>query len=356
MTWTKSPTQDFNKDNRGWKKGKPRKYTKADEKRIKNIHKSLKRNSKRFYSGVTAILQEYIKRHPKLKPPTLRFIGRTLSKYGLSDKRRIKRNTGASHYLHYPEYSIAQIGKKLLEIDFIGKKFIKGRTEPINFIAFSFKQPRKLKHFQRIESETANEVIKHSRVFFRKFGKPDVVKMDNGFAFYGSGSAKRSTSKAIKFFLKERIIPVFAPPRKPWSQASVEGSNSVFTRKFWNKLEFRNLQEIDEKLKWFNRDSERYSAFKPFLKTKQTFFKPSIYFIRKIYEDEQSGKGFIDILNEKIFLPKSYINLFVLSEWNLKQEQLYIYFEKEQELKMIKKLQFKINQRSREGVLFSFVH
>ena len=77
MSWTKSPKQDFSKDNRGWKKGKPRKYTKTEEERIKNIHKLLKRDSKRFYSGVSAILQEYIKRYPKSKPPTLRFIGRT---------------------------------------------------------------------------------------------------------------------------------------------------------------------------------------------------------------------------------------------------------------------------------------
>ncbi len=26
-----------------------------------------------------------------------------------------------------------------------------------------------------------------------------------------------------------------------------------------------------------------------------------------------------------VFLPKPYINYFVLTEWNLKQEQLYIY-------------------------------
>jgi hypothetical protein len=31
-----------------------------------------------------------------------------------------------------------------------------------------------------------------------------------------------------------------------------------------------------------------------------------------------------------------------------KEEQLYIYFEKEQESKMIKKLSFKINSRSKE--------
>jgi len=41
----------------------------------------------------------------------------------------------------------------------------------------------------------------------------------------------------------------------------------------------------------------------------------------------------------------------MLSEWNLMEETLYIYFEKEQKSKLIKKLPFKINQRSKEKML-----
>ena len=65
-------------------------------------------------------------------------------------------------------------------------------------------------------------------------------------------------------------------------------------------------------------------------------------------EDQKTQKGFIDVLQEKIFLKKSYINYFVLAELNLKQEGLYIYFEKAEEPKLIKKLSFKINKKSKE--------
>jgi hypothetical protein len=47
-------------------------------------------------------------------------------------------------------------------------------------------------------------------------------------------------------------------------------------------------------------------------------------------------------------LPKSYINFFTLSEWNLKEQMLYVYFENEKELKLIKKLPFKIHPKSKE--------
>ena len=236
-----------------------------------------------------------------------------------------------------------------MEIDFIGKKFIKGRTEPLNFIAFSLRKPRKLKHFKRISGESGDNIIKESRRFFRKFEKPAVIKIDNSFATAGGGSQKRTLTKTIIFYLKEKIIPVFTPPRKPWSQASIEGANSVFSRKFWNRFDFKNLEEVDQKLKDFNNSYQWYLGYQsPKEKVLKKNFIPKIYFIRKVYQDEETEEGYIDILNEKVFLPKPYLNFFTFSEWNLKQEKLYVYFENEQKLNLIKKLSFKIHSKSKE--------
>jgi hypothetical protein len=50
--------------------------------------------------------------------------------------------------------------------------------------------------------------------------------------------------------------------RRPFSQrASIEGNNSVFLRKFWNRFDFKNVQEIDEKLELFNLASQKYSEY-----------------------------------------------------------------------------------------------
>ena len=53
-------------------------------------------------------------------------------------------------------------------------------------------------------------------------------------------------------------------------------------------------------------------------------------------------------------IDKNYHRLFVLAEWNLKKEELYVYFENEQKLKRIKKNKFKINQKSKEKLSISF--
>lgn len=336
---------------RGWPKSKPRKYTKADKTRIKKIRQELsKESSDQFYCGATVILQEYRKKYPKLKTPTLRFIGRILSESGLAEQQKKHKNKGMARYLHYPEYSIYNLGKRVMELDFIGHKFIKSKTEPINFIGFSFKKEPKLRHFKRISGETADNIIKESKRFFKKFEKPDVVKMDNGFAMTGSSPWSRTLSKTIIFYLKEQIIPVYSVPRRPFSQASIEGNNSVFSKKFWKRFNFQNIQEIDKKLELFNLSSQKYSNYKSLKKgsKKKIKFIPKIYFIRKVFEDEQTNKGCISLANDKIFIATSYINYFILAEWNLQKEVLYVYLEKEQKLKRIKTLPFKINQASKE--------
>lgn len=354
MKWTKSPNQDFTVDKRGWLKGKRRKWTKTIEKRIKRIYEQLDKDPSQFYTGATAIDQRWRKEYPNIAPPPLRTIGRILRDLDLSVKRKKGRNKGASHYLCYPEYTIyTLLGGRVLESDFIGKKYLTGRTKPLNFIAFSFKKEPKLRYFKRIEGQTAENFIQQTKNFFQKFEKPDFMKTDNSLAMIGSASGKRNISQAMKFLLKNHVIPIFSVPRKPFSQASIEGNNSVFARKFWNRINFKSVEEVDEKLEWFNRSSEEYCGYqkpkspRPLIKN----FIPKIYFTRQVKEDqEQIRKAFIDVLNEKIFLPISYINYFVLAEWNLREEKLYIYFEKEQKSKLIKKLSFKINQRSREGV------
>ena len=53
---------------------------------------------------------------------------------------------------------MAQIGhyhvavtERVLEVDFVGKKYLKGRTKPLNFIAFSFKKESRLRYFKQIK-------------------------------------------------------------------------------------------------------------------------------------------------------------------------------------------------------------
>lgn len=349
--WTQSEDQDFTIDNRGWEKGKARKWEKEIKERIKDIRLYLENDSFEFYYGATAIQQEWRRRYPKEVSPPLRTIGKYLSDLGLAQKRKIK-HKGAARYLCYPEHTIYnQLGNRVAEIDFIGKKYIHGSSEPLNFIGFSFKKEPRLRYYKRIEGQTTDSFITETDKFFGLFEKPDVIKLDNGLAFIGSASGKRNISRSMNFLLENNVIPVFAVPRKPFTQASIEGNNSVFSKKFWNRFDFKSLKEIDDKLELFNRSSRRYTEYKrPEKNHQKRNFTPKIYFIRQVKEVSENKKigAYVNILNVKIPMPKSLVNYYVLSEWNLNKETLNIYFEKDKMQNLIKKIDFKINKKSKD--------
>jgi transposase len=350
IRWTQSMKQDVTIDHRGWPKGRRRRWSKQTERRIASLHKELKHGPGAFYWGPTAIAQKWLKRYPEEPPPPLRTIGQILKDLGLSEPNGRKVRKGASRYLCYPEHTIYEtLGQRVMEADFIGKKYITGTQQPIHFLAFSFKKVPKLRHFQRIEAQSADCFIEQCKQFFATFEKPDCVKVDNAAATIGSGSGKRTISRAVQFLLANQVVPIFAVPRKPFSQASIEGNNSVFARKFWNRRTFNSLEDIDATLVAFNEASRNYTGYRPpaaKADLKDTFV-PKVYFTRQVRQTPEGKDGFIDVLNETVVLPKAYINYFVLAEWNLSTELLNVYLENDKQLQEIKNSPFPINPRSK---------
>lgn len=364
ISWTKQSNQDPTLDQRGWKKGKPRKYTDRQEEKILSIYHKLKDDPSSFFCGASAILNLWKDYYPLTLAPHLRYIGRVLKKHNLTQKLKRGRNKGASRYLLYPEYTILNTISQgsLLEIDFIGKKFIKGRSKPLNFLSFSLRGKRSLKYFIRVGEYNQEEVMTQLEEFITKFEKPYVVKMDNDFVFFGPSSKERFLSKVVLFLLLRNIIPIFTAPRKPWNQASIEGSNSVFSRKFWNRCYFASVSEIDQRLADFNLSYQRYLNYqRPDHPKENEKFSYDVYFIRKIYQVPDSTKGYIQIGSKRIILDASYINLFTLSKWDLEKEILYTYIQRERViesskipsfyLQLIRKISFEINKASDKKVV-----
>ncbi|MHC4446054.1 MAG: transposase [Planctomycetota bacterium] len=350
MTWTQSVNQDIEQDHRGWPPGQGRVWDESIRERVRCLHEWLRAHPKQFYTGASAIQQLYRKRYPRSNVPPLRTLGRMLKELGLSQPHRPKAK-GAARYLCYPEHTVYEtLGKRVLEADFIGKKYLTGRSEPVNFIGFSFKKAPKLRYFQRVEAQSTDAILAACQSFFKTFEYPDVMKVDNCQATIGTGAAKRCLSRFMVFLLKRKIIPVFAVPRKPFSQASIEGNNSVFSRKFWTTQRFASLRQIDTRLHWFNQASLDYTGYdtsKRKRRASQRHFTPKVYFIRQVQEDAPTGRGIIQILNAPVAIRKSYIGYFVLAEWNLNKQQLNILFEKDAQTKIIKSIAFAINPNSR---------
>lgn len=352
VKWTQSPEQDMTEDHRGWEPGNRRKWTKETEDRIKEIHHELCESDREYFTGATAINQTWLKRY-KDAPPPLRTIGQIMKDLGLSTQAKGKRK-GAAKFLHYPEKTIygGYLGQRVMEADFIQRRYIHGSGTPLNFVGFSAKKAPKFRYYQRIENLTVDNFINACVEFLDKFDKPDVLKLDNAATFRGSVSGKRNLSRVMIYLLKKKIIPVFAIPRKPFSQGSIEGNNSVFSRFFWNRRDFESIEDLDRQLGYFNDASLRYSGYeKPAPKEDEKSFVPKVCFLRQIHESEtHPGKGMIDVLNEEILLPSEWINFFVLAEWNLKTEKLVVYLEENETLKTLTDISFKINEASKNNL------
>lgn len=257
--------------------------------------------------------------------------------------------------MKYPEYTLTKLGKSMMSIDFIGPKYLKGSDDRINFLSCKYIRPQKQGLVTRIEGQTTEETIAALKEIWRTHPIPEVLKIDNDSAFGANLPHVRHLGKLTFFLLNLGVYPLYIAPRSPWNNGQVEGFNSVFSKKFWNKLQFSDEQEIDVKIKDFNVAYEKYSQLvsnNPELKEKDIkyiddFKADKIYFLRIVRRknDKCSDKeyGFIDILKHEIKLPKDLINLFVFCVLNLKSKLLKINIEMDDgSLKEVKSIAFVI--------------
>src|SRR5688500_7917210 len=78
IKWTSNPLQDLEADQRGWQKGKGRKYLQQDVKKVVNLHKQLTQDKHNYFHGASAVLQQWRRKHSDVPAPSLRTIGRIL--------------------------------------------------------------------------------------------------------------------------------------------------------------------------------------------------------------------------------------------------------------------------------------
>ncbi len=346
--WIKLDEKSIEQDKRGWIKGKMRKHKDEERERIKSIRLSLiEENS--FFFGAKIVQKNYEKIYGEKTPKS--FVDRVLKENGLV-KSPQKFEKGKSKYMKYPQYTLSKLGKRVMSIDFIGPKYLTGSNEKLNFLSCKYIRPNKTGITKRIGGQTTEECIKVLTELWQTYPMPDVLKVDNDSAFGANLSHKRCIGKMTLFLLNYGIIPIYVAPRSPWNNGNVEGFNSVFSRHFWNRLQFSNEQEIDINITRFNLEYEKYTmltennpADAPIKyinnfndvnidnKFVSNFKVHKIYFLRIVRRrGEKQGQdeyGYIEVLKEEIRLPKNLINLFVVVIIDLKNKEMKIYSETE---------------------------
>ena len=348
VNWTQDQTRNPEEDRRGWPRGKHRSYDPVIVERVRELHRYLVNDPTEAFAGASAIELVWRAHYPDEEIPSLSYIGRIMSAQGLTSPNR-GRQKGALRRLCYPERTLGELaGTRLLEGDFVGQKFLRGGEGPLNFVGYSFKQEPRLRWYYQVESQTTEAVLTTSADFFERFELPHAIKVDNAAAMHGTTRGKRCLSRFHHAMLSRQVVPVHSVPRTPATQASIEGSNSVFSRFFWNKNEFEDQAHVSEYLGYFNDSSLRYLRYQPPTQPRSipTSWSPVIYYLRQVRQDTETKRATIDIMHEPIELDPKVIGYFVLAQWDLEKAMLNIILEKEQGAETIASFPFEINKNS----------
>lgn len=360
--WIKLEDNDLLKDNRGWKKGMPRRYSIEAKEKIIKIRKELEKEDSYFF-GAKVVKKNY-ENQIGLKVSNS-FVDRTLREAGMVKSPQKKRK-GLSKYMKYPQRTLTKLGKSMMSIDFIGPKYLHGSKESVSFLSCKYIRPEKQGIVKRVTGQTTEQTIKILKEIWKDNPIPDVVKADNDSAFGTYYPHERCIGRLALFLLNLGVTPLYVAPRSPWNNGENEGFNSVFSKKFWNKLQFTDEDEIDIKIKDFNIAYEKYSnlisdntsnnlakyvdEFKDINienKHVKKFKTHIIYFLRIVRRKNEKGSdkeyGYIEILSQEIKMPKKLINLFVFCTLDLKSKKLIISSEiNDGSLNKIKSINFKI--------------
>lgn len=333
------------KEKRGWNQGK-RKYTNKEEKRIIAIkEKMVKDNS--YLIGPEHVQMHYSLKYPSDRIPSKWFISEVVRNNNLQSRDIVKRrqSAGIVKRLLYPIQSIIKLGTIQQSADFIGKKFILKRKDPISFFATGYYQWLKIYKIWLIQAETVDCSINCLKEFWIDHPLPQVLRIDNALTFRGAGQVKARLGKFVKFLLNLDITPLFSAPYKSYTNPHIEGNNSTFARKVWVKNQFTTLNEIENEIKKFNNELEQFYQWKfkerlnnlPKITNNSIIDSGTIYstqrkkiaFIRYVEKWSKSDQYGVVLLNKFIRLSAKYNNQYVLAEINLETSTLHVYSEYE---------------------------
>lgn len=318
-------------------------------------------DDKKYFLGAPHLQMDYEKGYPGEPLPSLWFVKDVVRRHGLQTHEPKKRTNGQNivSRLKFPIQSIMKLGRIHQASDFIGKKYLAGSREPVSVFSTSFYQWFELYQIKRVLAEKAECAIECLTEFWTKFPLANVMRVDNGGAFRGSGSASANVGRFLTFLLNLKITPLFSAAYQSYTNPHIEGHNRTFTEKLWSKHHFRSLDEIDGECARFNDESEEYFLYRfkerltdtglRYLTDEDTIDDcvlrstkgKKICFIRFVERWKESDDRIgIVVLNRFIVVTEQYLNQYVLATLHLDTGVLDIISEYDGVAKVITRTPF----------------
>lgn len=320
----------------------PHKTDEKMEQAIVTIRKALMDGMEDFtkYSRVGAeAIQFHMEKlgYQQSEIPSLSTIKRIVkrNKLKVNKPKRYKRvHSKGRHTILKPKYI-----DEIHQMDFVGPRYIKGYG-PINSIHLKDVIGRNVAGKQYKEKSMDN-AMNFLIEYWKQHSIPRYLQVDNGMAFAGDYKHPKSFSRFIRLALYVGIEIVFIAPSKPWMNGTIEEFNKGFDKRFWEKEQFIDLEDIRIKSSTFYEKENKFNAWK----LKNINIKPvnpirklsgdatidinslplvvgKIHFIRVV-----NSKGQIPILNEHFNVGKEYVDEYVWATIETRKQMLTVYFK-----------------------------
>jgi transposase len=216
------------------------------ENRIIHLRIHLKERSTLGEYGAAAI-QEALRTDNGQPLPSLATINRVLSRHGLQDDRRRKRNPSPPKGWYLPD---VVAGKRELDsFDFVEDLKIKGG--PLFSVLTGISLHGALADAWVQEHRRAGTTVNSLLQRWKRDGLPGYIQFDNDTVFQGAHQFPDAIGRVCRLSLALGVTPVFAPPREPGFQNAIEGFNGLWQRKVWQRKQHSGTRQLQ-------RDSDLY--------------------------------------------------------------------------------------------------
>jgi len=291
------------------------------------------------FHGAVAIHQKLDEMGYKDKPH-LSTIHRVLQRHHLVEHKSSQADPNKPK-IYYPDIRAKHPGH-IYELDLVTPRYITGygRVISVNRVDVYTGQA----NLDQYASKGADSVIEFIVEDWKAYAKPQYLKVDNEAAFRGSLIHQRTFGKLTRFCLNFGVELIFIPFNEPWRNPYIESFNSRFNEHLWMFQKFTDLSHLKRESRQFRDQHSHYQTYKkehfsqqkPLGYTISQFpenfvFDPStelpitkglVHFIRWVDE-----KGYINILNEPIYVNKDLCCEYVWSTIHTADQTLEIYYQ-----------------------------
>ncbi|HEX3577511.1 MAG TPA: hypothetical protein VHY33_03010 [Thermoanaerobaculia bacterium] len=230
VDWSSKPTRGNRSPNR----------TKVEtEVSILTLRSELAKSSDLGEHGAAAIHRTLIERGGAA-PPAVRTIGRILERSGVLDVASRVRTAAPPLGWYLPE--LAAQRSELDSFDTVSGLLLEGGIEIVvlNGISLHGGLVTSWPRYAITAELTASLLVEH----WTQFGLPRYAQFDNGNIFIGSNRYPDVVGQVMRTCLLLGVTPVFAPPREPGFQASVESFNGRWQAKVWSRFQRETIVEL----------------------------------------------------------------------------------------------------------------